>query len=108
MIKSAKSKMDTTVSSKVKVKELRRGYKNAVDAGTRSGNGKIVKDYFDGLQKIWRGSPSVLSLPTGISSLQNDSNVYDDDVDSEEDDEEDDEEEKYTDVGNDANQEIRR
>ena len=37
---------------KVKVKELRRGYKNAVDAGTRSGSGKIVKEHFDELQKI--------------------------------------------------------
>ena len=38
---------------KTKVKELRRGYKNAVDTGRRSGSGRLVHDHFDQLQEIW-------------------------------------------------------
>ena len=53
---------------KNKVKELRRGYKNAIDKGQRSGSGWLIEDHFDRLKEIWGGSPAVLALPSGISS----------------------------------------
>ena len=53
---------------KNKVKELRRGYKNAIDKGQRSGSGRLIEDNFDRLKEIWGGSPAVLALPSGISS----------------------------------------
>ena len=53
---------------KNKVKELRRGYKNAIDKGQRSGSGRLIEDNFDRLKEIWSGSPAVLALPSGISS----------------------------------------
>ena len=53
---------------KNKVKELRRGYKNAIDRGQRSGSGRLIEDNFDRLKEIWSGSPAVLALPSGISS----------------------------------------
>ena len=48
---------------KTKVKELRRGYKNAVDTGRRSGSGRLVHDHFDQLQEIY---PSVRALSSGV------------------------------------------
>ena len=47
---------------KSKIKELRAGYKVAVDKGTRSGSGKLVYDHFEKLQQIWGGSPSVITI----------------------------------------------
>ena len=53
---------------KIKIKELRRGYKNAVDTGSRSGSGKLVSENFELLRDIWGGSPAVTSLPSAITS----------------------------------------
>ena len=53
---------------KNKVKELRRGYKNAIDRGQRSESGRLIEDNFDRLKEIWGGSPAVFALPSGISS----------------------------------------
>ena len=64
-----KAKQDGYTRVKNKIKELRRGYKKAIDTGTRSGSGRLVKENFDILQEIWGGSPSVTSLPSGLSSL---------------------------------------
>ena len=36
---------------KNKVKELRRGYKNAIDRGQRSGSGRLIEGNFDRLKK---------------------------------------------------------
>ena len=47
---------------KHEVKELRSGYKAAIDKGTRSGSGNLVYENFDILQRIWGGSPAVTSL----------------------------------------------
>ena len=55
---------------KAKVKELRRGYKTAVDQGTRSGSGRLVKENFELLKDIWSGCPSVSSLGGAITSLE--------------------------------------
>ena len=70
---------------KVKVKEIHRGYTNAVDAVTRSGSGKVVKEHFDKLQKIWSGSPSVSALPIGLCSQQSYENNHDESAESQED-----------------------
>ena len=56
---------------KIKIKELRRGYKNAVDTGSRSGSGKLDSENFELLLEIWGGSPTVTSLPSGITSQDN-------------------------------------
>ena len=55
---------------KAKIKELRRGYKSAVDKGTRSGSGRIVKEHFEVLQDIWSGCPAVNSLEGALTSIQ--------------------------------------
>ena len=52
-----------------KVKEIRSGYKSAVDKGTRSGSGRLVMENFDNLQKIWGRSPSVTSISNPHCSL---------------------------------------
>ena len=56
---------------KIKIKELRRGYKNAVDTGSRSGSGKLVSENFELLRDIWGGSPAATSLPSAITSQDN-------------------------------------
>lgn len=55
---------------KNKIRELRRGYKQAVDRGTRSGSGRLVADNYELLREIWGGCPSVTAIPTGRVSLQ--------------------------------------
>ena len=50
---------------KNKVTELRKGYKNAIDTGARSGSGRLIEDNFDRLKEIWGGSP--VAFATGIS-----------------------------------------
>ena len=52
-----------------KIKELRSGYKLAVDKGSRSGSGKLVCDHFEKLQQIWGGSPSVVTIEGGRASF---------------------------------------
>ena len=47
---------------KSKIKELRAGYKVAVDKGTWSGLEKLVYDHFEKLQQIWGDSPSVFTI----------------------------------------------
>ena len=56
---------------KIKIKELRRGYKNAVDTGSRSGSGKLVLENFELLREVWAGSSAVTSLPSVITSQDN-------------------------------------
>ena len=53
---------------KHKIKELRSGYKSAIDKETRSGSGRLVHENFDILQRIQGGSPAVTSLTNGIYS----------------------------------------
>ena len=54
---------------KSKIKELRSGYKTAIDKGTRSGSGRLVQEHFGKLREIWSGSPSVGAIPHEHSSL---------------------------------------
>ena len=56
---------------KIKIKELRRGYKNTVDTGSRSGSGRLVSENFELLRGIWGGSPAVTSLQSAITSQDN-------------------------------------
>lgn len=41
-------------------------YRTAVNKGTRSGSGKIVKEHFDILCEIWGGSPATTMLAEGV------------------------------------------
>lgn len=41
-----------------KLKNIRSSYKKAVDAGRRSGGGRVVMTFFDLCTDIWSGSPS--------------------------------------------------
>ena len=56
---------------KIKIKELRRGYKNAVDTESRSGSGELVSKKFELLSDIWDGSPAVSSFASAITSQEN-------------------------------------
>ena len=51
---------------KSKVKGIRQDYRTAVNKGTRSGCGKIVKEHFDILCEIWGGSPATTMLAEGV------------------------------------------
>lgn len=77
---------------KEKIKNIRQDYRNAVNKGSRSGSGKIVKENFDLLNEIWGGSPATSTIPFGIDgdmmeeSVQNDNDSQvqgDDDGDNE-------------------------
>ena len=56
---------------KIKITELRRGYQNAVDTGSRSGSGKLVSENFELQREIWGESPAVNSLPSAITPQDN-------------------------------------
>lgn len=51
---------------KAKVKSIRQDYRTAVNKGTRSGSGKLVKEHFDILREIWGGSPATTMLAEGV------------------------------------------
>eukprot|EP00112_Aurelia_sp_Birch-Aquarium-sp1_P010557 Seg225.5 transcript_id=Seg225.5/GoldUCD/mRNA.D3Y31 product="hypothetical protein" protein_id=Seg225.5/GoldUCD/D3Y31 len=50
------------------VKEIRQSFSKAVTAGTRSGSGKILDEFYDDLFMIWGGSPSSEPLSFGVGS----------------------------------------
>ena len=51
-----------------KIKEIRQNFAKAVTAGTRSGSGRIVYEFYDDLITIWGGSTASKPLSFGISS----------------------------------------
>ncbi|PFX21213.1 Membrane primary amine oxidase [Stylophora pistillata] len=51
-----------------KIKELRQKFCNAVTAGSKSGSGKLVMEFYDVMVKIWGGSPSTEPLSFGVQS----------------------------------------
>ena len=53
-----------------KIKELRQNFSNALTAGSRSGSGRIVYEFYDELINIWGGSPSAKPLSFEIASLE--------------------------------------
>ena len=64
-----KYKKDGYNRIKSKIKELRSGYKLAVDKGSRLGSEKLICDHFEKLQQIWGGSPSVITIDGGRVSF---------------------------------------
>lgn len=51
-----------------KLKNIRIKYRQAVDSGRRSGNGRVVMLYFELCQQIWGGSPATEQLDGGMES----------------------------------------
>ena len=51
-----------------KIKEIRQNFSKAVTAGTRSGSGRIVYEFYDELIAIWGGSVASEPFPFGVSS----------------------------------------
>lgn len=51
---------------KSKINGVRQDYRTAVNKGTRSGSGKIVKEHFDTLCDIWGGSLATVMLAEGV------------------------------------------
>ena len=51
-----------------KLKAVRGKYRKAVDAGRRSGFGRVIMVFYELCQDIWGGSPGTDALPTGIES----------------------------------------
>lgn len=79
-----KSKKEGYARIKNKIRELRRGYKHAVDKGTRSGSGRLVAGHYNILKEIWGGCPSVTAIPQGKVSLNiEEDNIVSEDEESE-------------------------
>ena len=55
---------------KAKVKKLRSNFQKAVVEGTQSGSGRIIKDNWDALVRIWGGAPGAQPLEFGKSSIE--------------------------------------
>ena len=53
--------------AKEKIKALRQDYRSAVNAGTRSGSGRIVRDNWDDLTQIWAGSPATKAIDNNLT-----------------------------------------
>ena len=51
-----------------KIKDIRQRFSNAVVQGSRSGSGKIVMEHYDRLKVIYGGSPSAVSLESGVET----------------------------------------
>ena len=51
-----------------KLKGVRTGFKKAVDAGKKSGGGRVVFTFYNLCLNLWGGSPAVTSLPSGVDT----------------------------------------
>ena len=51
-----------------KLKTIRCDYRKAVDAGRKSGGGRVVCTFYDLCQEIWAGSPATESMQGGLES----------------------------------------
>ena len=51
-----------------KIKELRQNFSQAVTAGTRSGSGKLVMQFYELMVQIWGGAPATEPLSFGVQS----------------------------------------
>ena len=51
-----------------KIKVLRQDYRVAVNNGTKSGSGKIIRENWDDLTKIWAGSPATKAIKNGCTT----------------------------------------
>lgn len=52
------------------MKKLRSNFQKVLAEGTRSGNGRIIKDNWDALVRIWGGAPGAQPLEFGKSSME--------------------------------------
>jgi hypothetical protein len=55
---------------KEKIKALRQDYRNAVNTGTRSGSGRIIRDNWEDLTEIWAGSPATKAIDNGCTTRE--------------------------------------
>lgn len=51
-----------------KVKNIRVKYREAVDTGRRSGQGRVVFVFYELCEEIWGGSPATHSIDNGIET----------------------------------------
>ncbi|KAM9436417.1 uncharacterized protein Hap1MRO34_000864 [Clarias gariepinus] len=51
-----------------KLKNIRRKYRNAVDTGCRSGQGRVVLIFYELCEEIWGRSPATRSIDAGIET----------------------------------------
>ena len=51
-----------------KLKKVKRNYRKAVDAGRRSGNGRVVLLYFKLCEQLWGGSPATQCMDAAIET----------------------------------------
>ncbi|KAI9527223.1 hypothetical protein NQZ68_032804 [Dissostichus eleginoides] len=58
----------TKVQLTAKLKQIRRKYRQAVDLGRRSGQGRVVLMFFELCEEILGGSPATRSLSSGIET----------------------------------------
>ena len=59
---------------KEKIRSLRQDYRTAVNEGTRSGSGRIVRDHWNELTSIWGGCPGTKPLEYGKTTTDNNEN----------------------------------
>jgi hypothetical protein len=55
---------------KEKIKALRQDYRNAVNTGTRSGSGRIIRDNWEDLAEIWARSPATKAIDNGCTTRE--------------------------------------
>ena len=51
-----------------KTKNIRANYKKAIDAGRRSGGGRVIMTFFEICNEIWAGSPATSSIVGGVDT----------------------------------------
>ena len=51
-----------------KLKNVKRNYRRAVDAGRRSGNGRVVLLFFELCEQLWGGSPATRCIDNGVET----------------------------------------
>ena len=72
----------------MKLKNVRTKFRKAVDAGRKSGHGRVVLLYFELCEEIWGGSPATTQIQGGVESndlTEDQSNVPPAETESEED-----------------------
>ncbi|KAL2093098.1 hypothetical protein ACEWY4_010410 [Coilia grayii] len=58
----------TKIQIAAKLKAVRNKYRHDVDAGRRSGHGRVVLIFFELCTEIWGGSPAMTALPSGFET----------------------------------------
>ena len=51
-----------------KLKNIRTKYRKAVDAGKKSGYGRVILIFYELCEKIWGGSPATTQIQGGVES----------------------------------------